>query len=65
MSVSSGFAFAKLPLRFLLGGNGIAAAAARSGATDALEQFADSSHDSPQHLLILARATLKGLHGPT
>jgi len=55
MSVSSGFAFAKLPLRFLLGGNRIATATAGGRATDALEQFADGCHHSPQHPAMLAR----------
>jgi len=65
MSVSDGFAFLKLPPRFLLSGNRITAAAAGGGPADALEQFADGCHHSPQHPIILARATLKGLHGPT
>jgi hypothetical protein len=63
MSVSDGFAFAKLPLRFLFGGNGIPAAAAGGGTADTLEQFADSCDDSPQHPAILTSAMLKGLQG--
>jgi hypothetical protein len=55
MSVSGGFAFAKLPLRFLLGSHRIAAATAGGRATDALEQFADGCHHSPQHSAMLAR----------
>jgi hypothetical protein len=55
MSVSGGFAVAKLPLRFLLGGNRIAAAAAGGRAADTLEQFANGCHHSPQHSRILTR----------
>jgi len=55
MTVSGGFAFPKLPLRFLLGGHRIAAAAAGCGTADALEQFADGCHRSPQHPAMLAR----------
>jgi hypothetical protein len=63
MSVSDGFAFAKLPLRFLLGGNRIAAAAAGGRTADALEQFANGSHHAPQHSRILTSAMLKVLRG--
>jgi hypothetical protein len=55
MTVSDGFAFPKLPLRFLLGGNRIAAAAAGGGTPDALEQFPDRCHHAPQHPAMLTR----------
>jgi hypothetical protein len=55
MSISDRFAFPKLPLRFLLGGNRIAAAAAGGSAPDTLEQFADGGRHSPQHSRILTR----------
>jgi len=57
MDVSGRLALAKLPLRFLLGGNRVAAAAARRGTADALEQLTNRGEGAPQHPRILTRRT--------
>jgi len=62
MDVSGRLALAKLPFRFLLGGNRVAAAAARRGTADALEQLTNRGEGAPQHPRILTRARLKVPH---
>src|SRR5262245_31922454 len=63
MGVSDRFAFPKTPLGILLGGHGIAAAAAGGRTSQAFHQRTNGRDHPPQHAAILTRRRLKGLQG--